>query len=71
MNPNVPQLLVKIRERNRMLGLIREEYLVPLIMYFNDRGVVKSRSVWQKAAKSRTNVRQKKTGHGAAIKLVC
>ena len=37
------ELLVKIRERNRMLGLIRREgmTLVPLIMYFNDRGVAK------------------------------
>ena len=37
------ELLVKIRERNRMLGLIRREgmTLVPLFMYFNDRGVAK------------------------------
>jgi SsrA-binding protein len=37
------ELLVKIRERNRMLGLIRREgmTLVPLVMYFNDRGVAK------------------------------
>ena len=37
------ELLIKIRERNRMLGLIRREgmTLVPLIMYFNDRGVAK------------------------------
>jgi SsrA-binding protein len=37
------ELLVKIRERNRMLGLIRRQgmTLVPLVMYFNDRGVAK------------------------------
>ena len=37
------ELLVKARERNRMLGLIRREgmTLVPLAMYFNDRGVAK------------------------------
>ena len=37
------ELLVKVRERNRMLGLIRREgmTLVPLAMYFNDRGVAK------------------------------
>jgi len=37
------ELLVKIRERNRMLGLIRREgmTLVPLVLYFNDRGVAK------------------------------
>ena len=37
------ELLVKIRERNRMLGLIRRAgmTLVPLVLYFNDRGVVK------------------------------
>ena len=37
------ELLVKMRERDRMLGLIRREgmTLVPLVMYFNDRGVAK------------------------------
>ena len=37
------ELLVKIRERNRRLGLIRREgiTLVPLVMYFNNRGVAK------------------------------
>ncbi len=37
------ELLVKIKERNRMLGLIRREgmTLVPLVLYFNDRGVAK------------------------------
>ena len=37
------ELLVKVRERNRMLGLIRREgmTLVPLAMYFNDRGIAK------------------------------
>ena len=37
------ELLVKTRERNRMLGLIRREgmTLVPLVIYFNDRGVAK------------------------------
>ena len=37
------ELLVKIRERDRMLGSIRRDgmTLVPLIMYFNDRGVAK------------------------------
>ena len=37
------ELLVRIRERNRMLGLIRREgmTLVPLVLYFNDRGVAK------------------------------
>jgi SsrA-binding protein len=37
------ELLVKARERNRMLGLIRREgmTLIPLVMYFNDKGVAK------------------------------
>ena len=37
------ELLVKVRERNRMLGLIRREgmTLVPLNLYFNDRGLAK------------------------------
>ena len=37
------ELLVKMRERNRVMGLIRREgmTLVPLVMYFNDRGVAK------------------------------
>ena len=37
------ELLVKVRERNRMLGLIRREgmTLIPLVMYFNERGVAK------------------------------
>ncbi len=37
------ELLVKLRERNRMLGLIRRQgmTLVPLNMYFNSRGLVK------------------------------
>lgn len=37
------ELLVKARERNRVLGLIRREgmTLVPLVIYFNDRGVAK------------------------------
>jgi len=36
-------LLVKVRERNRLLGLIRREgmTLVPLALYFNDRGIAK------------------------------
>ena len=37
------ELLVKARERDRVLVLIRREgmTLVPLVMYFNDRGVAK------------------------------
>ena len=37
------ELLVKVRERNRLLGLIRREgmTLVPLSLYFNDRGIAK------------------------------
>ena len=37
------ELLVKARERNKLLGLIRREgmTLVPLVLYFNDRGVAK------------------------------
>jgi len=37
------ELLVKMRERNRLLGLIRREgmTLVPLALYFNDRGIAK------------------------------
>jgi SsrA-binding protein len=36
-------LLVKTRERNKLLGLIRREgmTLVPLVLYFNDRGRAK------------------------------
>ena len=34
---------MKARERNKLLGLIRREgmTLVPLVLYFNDRGVAK------------------------------
>ena len=37
------ELLVKAKERNRLLGLIRREgmTLVPLNLYFNDRGLAK------------------------------
>jgi len=37
------ELLVKARERNKLLGLIRREgmTLVPLVLYFNDRGRAK------------------------------
>ena len=37
------ELLVKARERNRMLGLVRRDgmTLIPLVMYFNDRGRAK------------------------------
>ena len=37
------ELLVKERQRNTLLGLIRREgmTLVPLVLYFNDRGVAK------------------------------
>ncbi len=43
-NPKRPrELLVKLRERNRLLGLIRREgmTLVPLSLYFNERGIAK------------------------------
>lgn len=37
------ELLVSARERNKLLGLIRREgmTLVPLALYFNDRGICK------------------------------
>ena len=37
------ELLVRAKERNRLLGLIRREgmTLVPLNLYFNDRGLAK------------------------------
>ena len=37
------ELLVKARERNKLLGLIRREgmTLVPLSLYFNDKGLAK------------------------------
>ena len=37
------ELLVSVEERNRLLGLIRREgmTLIPLVMYFNDRGIAK------------------------------
>ncbi|NCF48649.1 MAG: SsrA-binding protein SmpB [Bacteroidetes bacterium] len=37
------ELLVRLRERNKLLGLIRREgmTLVPLALYFNDRGIAK------------------------------
>lgn len=37
------ELLVKVRERHRLLGLIRRDgmTLVPLVLYFNDRGIAK------------------------------
>ena len=39
----VRELLVSRKQRNRLLGLIRREgvTLVPLCLYFNDRGLVK------------------------------
>ena len=39
----VRQLLVKARERNRLLGLVKREgmTLVPLALYFNAKGVAK------------------------------
>ena len=39
------ELLVKAKERNRLLGLIRREgmTLVPLSLFFNDRGLAKLR----------------------------
>ena len=39
------ELLVKSKERNRLLGLIRREgmTLVPLSLFFNDRGLAKLR----------------------------
>ena len=48
------ELLVKMRERNRMLGLIRREgmTLVPLVMYFNDRGLVKLKIATAKGKKN-------------------
>ena len=67
------ELLVKVRERNRMLGLIRREgmTLVPLAMYFNDRGVAKIQIGLARGAKSKTNARPKKTGLGAVTRRVC
>ena len=37
------ELLVKLRERNKLLGLVRREgmTLVPLALYFNSKGVAK------------------------------
>ena len=37
------ELLVKVQERNRLLGLIRRQgmTLVPLTLYFNNRGIAK------------------------------
>jgi SsrA-binding protein len=37
------ELLVKTRERNRLLGLVRRDgmTLVPLALYFNERGIAK------------------------------
>ena len=63
------ELLVKTRERNRMLGLIRREGMT-LVMYFNDRGLLKSRSVWQRPKKT-GQTSGEKDRHGAAIKLDC
>ena len=43
-NPKRPrQLLVHLRERDRLLGLVRRDgcTLVPLKLYFNDRGIAK------------------------------
>jgi len=39
----IRQLLVRRRERDRLLGLIRREgyTLVPISLYFNDRGIAK------------------------------
>ena len=37
------ELLVKVRERNKLLGLVRREgmTLVPLVLYFNSKGIAK------------------------------
>ena len=37
------ELLVKVRERNKLLGLVRREgmTLVPLALYFNSKGIAK------------------------------
>ena len=41
------ELLVSRKERNKLLGMIRREgiTLVPLALYFNDRGLVKIQTV--------------------------
>ncbi len=44
-HPRIARLVIagEVRERNRLLGLIRREgmTLVPLALYFNDRGIAK------------------------------
>ena len=42
-NPGPRELLVKVRERNKLLGLVRREgmTLVPLALYFNSKGIAK------------------------------
>ena len=37
------ELLVKVRERNKLLGLVRRDgmTLVPLALYFNSKGIAK------------------------------
>ena len=55
------ELLVKVRERNKLLGLVRREgmNLVPLALYFNFKGIAKLQLGLAKAARSRTSVRRK------------
>ncbi len=67
------ELLVSVKERNRLLGLIRREgmTLIPLVMYFNDRGIAKLQIGSPKAAKSKTNVRLKRIVTGVGKKRVC
>ena len=67
------ELLVKDRERKRMLGLIRREgmTLVPLIMYFNDRGVAKIQIGLAKGRKKQDKRQAEKTEHGVATRLAC
>ena len=64
------ELLVKVRERNRLLGLIRREgmTLVPLSLYFNDRGIAKIQIGLAKGRKKQDKGRQRKNEIGGVIK---
>ena len=67
------ELLVKAKERNRLLGLIRREgvTLVPLNFYFNNRGLAKHKSVWPRVEKSRISGRRQRIVIGVGKRRGC
>ena len=67
------ELLVKARERNRLLGLIRRDgvTLIPLVLYFNVRAAPNCCLVLPRGDANMTSVRLKRTVAGNATRRVC